>query len=65
MVTVSRTRTERVGATRELILSTADPRRGREETATGLVDAVTAVRLAPATPADGHGRAATTEEERT
>jgi AcrR family transcriptional regulator len=55
-----------VCAERERALAEAapTPRCSWEETATGLVDAVTAVWLAPATPADGHGHAVTTREER-
>lgn len=48
---------------RALAEETATPRCSWEDTATGLVDALTGVWLAPATPAQGHDRAARTKEE--
>ncbi|MFC9090004.1 TetR/AcrR family transcriptional regulator [Nocardiopsis dassonvillei] len=72
-----RVRAEREDMTRHLIVhtcaereralaeETATPRCSWEDTATGLVDALTGIWLAPATPAEGHDHdAATTKEER-
>ncbi|WP_435111117.1 TetR/AcrR family transcriptional regulator [Nocardiopsis synnemataformans] len=49
---------------RALAEETATPRCSWEDTATGLVDALTGIWLAPATPATGYDHAATTKEER-
>jgi AcrR family transcriptional regulator len=71
-----RVRAEREDMTRHLIVhmcaereralaeETATPRCSWEDTATGLVDALTGIWLAPATPAEAHDHAATTKEER-
>ncbi|WP_150254368.1 TetR/AcrR family transcriptional regulator [Nocardiopsis deserti] len=49
---------------RALAEETATPRCSWEDTAIGLVDALTGIWLAPVTPAAGHDHAATTKEER-
>ncbi|MCK9870360.1 TetR/AcrR family transcriptional regulator [Nocardiopsis dassonvillei] len=48
---------------RALAEETATPRCSWEDTATGLVDALTGIWLAPVTPAEGRDRAAKTKEE--